>query len=218
MTNKEQILHHYKSTADMIVETFGENCEVVIHDLTNLNESLIYIKGNVTERQLGAPATDLILKELYRFQNDVKDKFGFMARTSSGKIIKTSMTFIRDNDENVIGCLGINFDITDLIMATRGLQSICKTSGIETIDQQFTEEYYPKSIEDVFQHVIDQTVQQFNVFGSSMSREDKLRFVRMLDEKGIFMIQGAIEKASEILHVSKQSVYNYLDEIRSIKS
>ncbi|MFE7083676.1 transcriptional regulator [Priestia megaterium] len=208
---------NFVRTADMIVETFGENCEVVIHDFRDVSNSIVYIKGNVTNRELGAPATTLLLKDLYKYKDDIKDKFSFSARTSDGRLLKTSISFLRDESGAVIGCMGINLDVTDLIMANKLINSITKTKGIEVISQIETEEYYPKNIEEVFEKIVDETYSQFTMAGPDMKREDKLRFVEMLDEKGAFMINGAIEKISELLNVSKQSVYNYLDEIRNTK-
>lgn len=47
-----------------------------------------------------------------------------------------------------------------------------------------------------------------------MRREDKLFVVEQLDIKGAFLISGAIDQVSETLKVSKQTIYNYLDEVR----
>jgi predicted transcriptional regulator YheO len=41
-----------------------------------------------------------------------------------------------------------------------------------------------------------------------------VRFVKKLEENGVFLIQGAAERISAVLGVTKQSVYNYLDENR----
>jgi len=49
-------------SVDAIAETFGENCEVVLHDFCNLHKAMIKIANDyVTGRDVGGPATDLIL-------------------------------------------------------------------------------------------------------------------------------------------------------------
>ena len=50
--------------ADAITNLFGENTEVVIHDFKNLESSIVYISGDVTHREIGAPATNLVLNGL----------------------------------------------------------------------------------------------------------------------------------------------------------
>ena len=64
MNEKACILNVLKQVADAVIKTFGRSCEVSVHDLSNLNKSLIYIAGNVTKREPGAPITDMALKAL----------------------------------------------------------------------------------------------------------------------------------------------------------
>ena len=47
-----------------------------------------------------------------------------------------------------------------------------------------------------------------------MHREDKIKFVRYLDQKGAFLITKAAERIYEYLGVSRFTLYNYLDIVR----
>ena len=60
-------------TADTLVAMFGQRCEVAVHDFSNLEGSLLYLKGNITNRKKGAPITDLVLKELKKESQDIQD-------------------------------------------------------------------------------------------------------------------------------------------------
>ncbi len=44
-----------------------------------------------------------------------------------------------------------------------------------------------------------------------LSREDKQRAVRLLDERGAFMLRKAVEDVADALGVSRFTVYNYLN-------
>jgi hypothetical protein len=46
---------------------------------------------------------------------------------------------------------------------------------------------------------------------AELSREDKQRAVRMLDEQGAFRLRRAVEEVAEVLGVSRFTVYNYLN-------
>jgi predicted transcriptional regulator YheO len=48
-----------------------------------------------------------------------------------------------------------------------------------------------------------------------MDRAKKLEIVSFMDEKGFFLIKGAIDNVAESLQVSKVTVYSYLDQIRN---
>ena len=49
---------------------------------------------------------------------------------------------------------------------------------------------------------------------ASLSREDKQRAVRMLEERGAFQIRKSIEDTADAMGVSRITVYNYLNAIR----
>jgi len=47
----------------------------------------------------------------------------------------------------------------------------------------------------------------------SLSREDKQRAVRLLDERGAFTLRRAVEDLADAMGVSRITVYNYLNAI-----
>lgn len=204
------ILNRYRPVADMICATFGSNCEVVIHDLKDVQSSLIYIKGSVTERALGAPTTEVILKEIRQHGDQVQDMLGLTTRTKDGKFVKTSISFIRDDNGKVIGFLGINFDITAFSMVNQIIKEFSATPDLNHLDTHI-EESYAKNIDEVFDQLITSSLTETGIPIPDMSREDKIRFVRSLEEKGAFLIQGSTERIANALSVSKQTIYNYLE-------
>ncbi len=207
-------LQSFIPVADTIVATFGSNCEVVIHDLRNVQSSLIYIKGTVTGRELGAPTTEVILKEIRSDGDQVKDMLGFTSRTRDGKFIKSSVSFIRTDSGKVIGFLGINFDVTAFSMVNQIINEFSLTYDVDQIDRTMNESY-AKNIEEVFENMIENTLLDIHVPIHKMSREDKIHFVQQLDNNGAFLIQGSVERITQVLGVSKQTIYNYLEETRT---
>lgn len=207
--NREEIFKQYEVTADMIVGTFGSHCETVIHDFSQLNTSLIYINGNVTGRKIGAPITNLILQQLKEKGDDAEDMIGFTTRTKNGKFLKSSITFIRDGEQKIIGCLGVNFDITAFATVNQIINEFTQTQEFSQATPQL--ELYENNIEEIFETMIDMTISQYGMLVSEMQREDKKDIVRKLEGKGVFLIQGSMEKVAHTLNVSKQTIYNYLD-------
>ena len=47
-----------------------------------------------------------------------------------------------------------------------------------------------------------------------LTREEKIEFVRYLDQKGAFLVTKSSERICEHLKVSRFTLYNYLDLIR----
>jgi uncharacterized protein YqgV (UPF0045/DUF77 family) len=53
---------------------------------------------------------------------------------------------------------------------------------------------------------------------ATLSRIDKQRAVRMLDERGAFAIRNAVDDVADVMGVSRVTVYNYLNATRSSDS
>jgi AcrR family transcriptional regulator len=49
---------------------------------------------------------------------------------------------------------------------------------------------------------------------ASLSREGKQRAVRLLEERGAFMLRRSVEDVADALGVSRITVYNYLNALR----
>jgi hypothetical protein len=48
-----------------------------------------------------------------------------------------------------------------------------------------------------------------------LSREDKQRAVRLMEDRGAFMLRGSVEDVADAMGVSRITVYNYLNAMRS---
>ena len=85
MNEKECILGVLKQVANAVIKTFGRNCEVAVHDLSDLSKSLIYIAGDVTKREPGAPITDMALKALSKEGREIKNRYDYKTITADGR-------------------------------------------------------------------------------------------------------------------------------------
>ena len=58
-------LEKFVPLMDFIAEFLGRNTELVLHDLSDLERSVVAIRnGHISQRQIGAPITDLALQLL----------------------------------------------------------------------------------------------------------------------------------------------------------
>ncbi|GAA0743055.1 helix-turn-helix transcriptional regulator [Clostridium oceanicum] len=202
-------LKRYIPIANLIAKTFGKNCEVVIHDLSIPQNSVVYtINNHVTGRKVG-DAFDHLVKQVLLSKNFKGDcAANYMTVTEEGKEIKSSTVLIRNSKDKVIGALCINYDLE------------CMKNMKDFLDDFFIVE--KESIEDdiePFEHVmeiVDDLVDRIvgNQDINNLKRKDKIELIKFMDSKGIFLIKGAIEKIANKLNISKVTVYSYLDEIR----
>ncbi len=50
--------------------------------------------------------------------------------------------------------------------------------------------------------------------GREVSREERRRFVEMLNDRGVFLVKGSVEYAADVIGVSKVTIYSDLDSVR----
>ncbi|BCV21750.1 helix-turn-helix transcriptional regulator [Moorella sp. Hama-1] len=206
-----------KPVAQGIAATFGKNCEVVLHDLSDPSSSLVFKAGTVTNREIGAPVTNLVLEALQRYGNATEDLIGYLNRTKDGKVLKSSTIFIRDDSGKIIGCLCINFDLTEFQLAKNILEDFCQLKDLTEAGFERTQEQFARDINEVVDAVVDSVIQELGKPVPVMTREEKIRAVEMLDDRGIFLVKGAVDVVAQALAVSKYTVYNYLEEARALK-
>ena len=61
---------------------------------------------------------------------------------------------------------------------------------------------------------IDEVIEQYAVPVTLMKKRDKIVVVRELDERGVFLIRGAVSTVARVLGVSRYTIYNYLEEMK----
>ena len=197
--------------ADATRLLMGKKCEVTIHDFTNLESSIIYIQGDVTGRKVGAPVSTRLFKLLKEYGDSIEDQFNYRLRTSSGRIIRSSTTFIRDENNHVIGCYCINFDVTDLLNVRDMLNEFSYFPN--DLQEKEGKTVFPEdSMEEFIDGIIEQATLGLGKQPAFMHKSERLEVVRMLDRYGAFKLRGSVEYVAKILGVSRFSVYNYINE------
>ena len=219
------ILEQYVPLAEMLVQTFGKDVEVVLHNLGTPEHSVVYVaNGEVTGRRVGDSFDQLIRQVLLskRLENDYVANYYFTA--ANGKLIRSSTLLLRDKEGKLQGALCINVDTTQITQQIASLQALLpglqQTVAVipNTAEQQNStevEESKPNNSEhivDMVTSIID-NILQGSVPGL-LSREEKIAKIRFMDAKGIFLMKGSVELVAEKLGVNKVTVYSYLDEAR----
>lgn len=215
---KKQIFANLKQLADLMSRMFGDNCEVAIHDLTTQRMQLVYITGNVTKREIGAPVTDVVTKYFIKEGHEVKDRHCFMTLTDDGRELKSSTSYVRNSDGEVIAAFCVNFNTTDHHNAIQMLKSFVNKS-VSDIEDDESSSTGPEKMSFSIDHTVDslfeQAVTEVGKRPASMSTDEKIRLVKILEHKGAFQIKGVVGQVAIRLGVSNFTIYNYLKKIRA---
>lgn len=206
------IIEKFIPLVDNIAETFGDNCEVVLHDFTDMNHSIVAISnGQVTGRDINSSMTELSYNKVIEGNVD-NDMVNYTGKSTDGRVLKSTTTFIRDDAGEVIGCFCINFDLTELVAAKRVLNDIMKIESDLVIEKDDIEN--ENKVSNVLSQLVNSAIEDFGKPIIYMSKDEKVAVVKRLDAQGTFLIKGAIDYVANVLCVSRYTIYNYLDEIR----
>ncbi len=196
--------------ARCIAMQFGENCEVVLHDLTlPYNKTIVAIwNGHVTGRKVGDGGTNAGL-EILKGSVAPNDQYGYINTTPNGKILRSSSKYFRDEYGKVNGSMCINLDITDLVKCEKTLSVLLQEPGGQT---ERSKEFFVGNIDELLEQMMQEAVLATGKDIKRLTKEEKVAIVQMLDQKGFFLIKKSAEKLAHHLGLSRYSIYNYLNE------
>lgn len=202
-----------KQMADGIAAEFGPNCEVVVHDLSrrHVNNSIVYIvNGNISGRQIGDGASRAVLRALKKGAEELKDSYAYLTRTDSGRIMKSSTMYIKDEEGNPKYALGINFDITNLVAFEGTIKSLTGSVN-ETGSGDSDSDRIPKDVNTLLDELIQQSVELVGVPVPFMTKDDKIKAINFLNDTGAFLITKSGDKVSKFFGISKYTLYSYVN-------
>lgn len=211
MTKGEK-LRRYLPLVNFLAEICGPHAEVVLHDVTEKEHSLVAIRnGQLSGREVGAPMTDFAGHLLRHGEHERCDYMtNYLGKAgSNGKFLKSSTFFIRDDEGEIIGMLGINTDLTALSQAHMLLGQLLAVDSVSEPQASSADER-EYTVNEMVHSVMEQILQTYAVDPSRMTTEEKKDVVEMLNDKGVFLLKGTVYEVAQRLEVSEQTIYRYL--------
>ena len=202
-----------KRVARGLAGQFGRNCEVVIHDLRGSDHahSIIAIEnGHVTGRSIGDGPSHIVLEALREGAKQLDDRISYLTRTADGKVLKSTTIYIRDDNGDVIGLMGINYDVSMLIAVSDSLRDLTEPGESEPEPAAIS-----RNVADLLDELLEQSVKLVGKPTALMSKEEKIRAIRFLNDSGAFLITKSGPKVCKYFGISNYTLYSYLDEIKS---
>ena len=205
-------LRSYDAVAEGLAQMLGPDCEVVLHDLSQMPHSIVAIEnGHVTGRRPGDAPTDQMLRSL-RNSDDTPDVRLYVT-SNDGKVLKSLAVTLRDDEGRPIGVLGVNLDVSDIVHAQRTLAAFATVAGPGSGDAPVTKELFDGDIRDVLAGMIAATLTDMRKTPATMTRDEKMEVVARLEERGAFLVKRSAEQVAEALDLSRFTVFSYLKDI-----
>jgi len=211
MDKKNQdILTHYIKVGEIVAEMFSPYLEVIVHNLTNPNQSIIAIfNSHITGRKIGDGTSDIGYKKL---SNELPDKIvNYSNKSPSGVELKSSSLTIRNDDNKIIGSMGFNFDLSHFVNMREFIDLFSKSVEMEELPKK--EEFFMWSIKTEIQQALNKYLMMNKLQSKVLTRDDKLKVISYMKNKGYISKKGAKTIISELLAISRPTLYKYLKEI-----
>ena len=204
-----------------LVESLGQalppTSELLLHDLSKLPDSIVAIHGDVTHREVGDPATDLLLAAAAR--GDFQTRIGYETKLSDGRRLTSSTVIVRDSAGDAVAAVCVNSDQTVWAELGRISASMLTLGGSPSVQRAeeaasgASEEIFASDVDELALQLIEKATAMSGIPVELMRKKHKIRIVRELSNGGFFMLKGAADKAASALQVSRFTIYNYLNEI-----
>lgn len=192
-----------------LAEQFGENCEIVIHDISPNNDVLSSIvsieNGHVTGRKIGDGPSQAVLDAIMG-EERAEDHISYFTKTEDGKALRSTTIYIRNDDDKIEGVFSINYDVTYLAMAENVIRSFTGTVETRSETQKIS-----SNVEELLDDLIEQSVTLIGKPISLMSKDDKIKAINFLNDSGAFLITRSGDKVASYFGISKFTLYNYID-------
>jgi predicted transcriptional regulator YheO len=201
--NVEALLRLLMLLGEAVSDTLGEWCEVVIHDLRDLDSSVVHISGNVTGRKVGdhVPVSGLANIRAGR----TEPLINYTAYTDDGKTLRSTTIHVHDESGKPIATFCMNLNVTPLLLFSRFLSTL--PAGQEESD---VGEPFSQDLGQVVEAMIAECGHKVGKPVSLMSKSDRVQVVKLLEQRGVFQLKKSVPLVAERLGVTRKTIYNYL--------
>lgn len=201
----------YLDTMSMVIsEMFGKNCEVVVSDLDNPDNTILSIyNGEVTGRKVGDPLTALANELIEKSESGYNINYR-KANRRIKKEIKSSTIVTKAFGKNISFC--INYDCDSLTQMQNSLKQFL------SMGEEVYNEIDTLSNLELIENKFYQEVEKLGKPIVNMNKNDRIEMIRKLKNAGMFNIQKSVPFVAEKMGVSRYTIYNYLNKISEDES
>ena len=216
-------LEPYRVVVSFLGEALGPDYEVVLHDLTSEDGTIVAIVNNhISGRTEGAPLSNMALRFIQERMYEKQDYLaGYQGASQAKGRLRSSTMFIKDEAGQVIGMLCINFDPSRGVQAANDILTMCGmppvscTPQLEEEEAPQSTEIFVSNIPDVVRGAIEEVTGRAGMPSSRLTMEEKIRIVEALQQAGLFHLKGAVSEVAAQLGSSEATIYRYLSKLKN---
>ncbi|GAA2687555.1 PAS domain-containing protein [Streptomyces aculeolatus] len=201
----ELLLREAEKIATALGRMFPGVCEVVLHDLRDPRHAVRTVENPLSGRGPGAPATELGLARIE--DPDYPEVIqNYPNRFPDGRPAKSTSIGIRNSTGAYIAALCLNLDVSVLDRTARTLQAL---TAVEDPGLPLTETLRARTADEL-RAAVEEFAAARGQTPRALASADRRELVRELRERGLLEVRSAVRLVTELLGVSRATVYNYL--------
>lgn len=212
-SSRQMLMAIFKSLVEPLGHALPGSAEVVLHDLSLLPHSIVAVSGNVTGREPGDAATNLLLEAVT--SQDFTQKSGYETRLPDGRRLRSTTTFLPDLNGIPMAALCINIDISPWELMRDAAAVVLGDNGHTPAKASLGPELFMRDINELGTFLIQQAIADVGVPVHLMHKRHKIAVVEQLSARGLFMLRSAVDTVAEALNTTRYTIYNYLNELAS---
>lgn len=208
-----------------ISKAIGPDFEISLIDTKDNENKIIAMEyGNISGRHVGEEISPLLKKDIENKEYENTDYIANRTTYSkSGKPLRSSVFFIKDENKNLEGVMCINFDDSRYEELGKKIMFLCHPDYYteqrlsETQDNsigEYKELGESMTMDETIESIVDNELNEILIPVERLTQDEKIQIVKNLDSKGVFMMKGAVGIFSKKLEISQASVYRYLNLAR----
>ncbi|MBP2198168.1 helix-turn-helix transcriptional regulator [Pantoea cypripedii] len=214
---KSRLIQQLSAVMDAFASVSGHHVEVVLHDLTQPESSVVkIINGHVSGRKPGSSLLDgpendrgfLGLLNLDALPSSTEPAVfpNYPTASLQGTPLRSSTALFKDENGKPALALCFNADNHAIEAARDALAML--------LPQSSSKDEGEAGLEEKMDEIIRSCIPPTGQLRTGTSKKEKVEIVRQMQNKGMFIVRGGVEKAAKVLGVTRYTIYNYLDEIK----
>lgn len=189
---------------------FAPCCEVLLHDLTQPDNSIVALESPLSDRHVGGPRTEI--EEAQASNPEFPDILqNYMNAFPDGRPAKSTSIGLRNSEGNFVASLCLNLDISLFSVIQRVLNQLTATSSDDPVVHKTLGD---RSSEGDIRETIETLALQYNAPPHALSPQQRQEVIKLLVETGMLRLRGAVPVVAKVLGISRASVYHALRQGR----
>ena len=209
LSDKAWLMREASRITAALGETFAPLCEVVLHDLTVPEHSIVQIENNLSGRSVGDSATEIGLARIADsgFPDIIAN---YANKFADGRPVKCTSIGLKDKGGKYVAAICLNVDISYLKSVSTYLNELTRIKS----EHAPVEENLGGGTQDVAAKILAFAAAR-NRDPRALTSEEKGEILQQLAAAGELERRGAAEKIAAIMGLSRSNIYYYLRKSRA---